>query len=650
MAALKFNGFSGIRPRFPESLLPEGSAAIAENCDFAYGELRSAKGNVFYRTMTNTPQAIYTDDGLNFYTWTADVDAVRSPLVNDTFNRMYYSSTGGIFVAPRSGADIYGGPPPSPYLVGVQRPTAAPTAIVQGIKTVDATTATLVWRFHYEYGGVKYQEATITPTSLGSNRYQFTPATRHASTPEGAFPVLRLTANWLTDSAQVFDIYTSNSAFESTKGYYTLNLAADTGATTFTATLVSAVPEADKESRVYVYTYVNTYGEEGPPSPLVSVTTGTTIPVQVTVTKAADGSYAPIKEIRVYRTGTGTSIASYFYVGSVTVLSQPPGTFTFTDNLDPSLLNEELTSLNYYAPDTDLRGLMSLPNGIFSAWKGNELHFSEAYKPWAWPPAYVKTLPHVIIGGITYGSGAIITTTTVPHYVAGVSPDSMTTSKFNIDQAGVSKWSIAVVDGVVVYASNDGLVAVSGATGSLALSEQFFTRDVWRARYGAGLSTMRFAVWDGRLVVYSSANSFTPFMIRLDEAQGAMTDLPGFVAQCSFVSPLADQFYFAQNANISAFGGGSDLATLWRSREIVLPKPTNFGAGLALLEGSWTLQVFAYVNGAHSLRYSRALTTGRTLFRLPGGYKSDRYLVRLNGTGKFRELAIANSASELAGV
>jgi hypothetical protein len=648
MAIMKFTSFSGIRPRLPESLLPQDAATVAENCDFAYGELRSAKGGVFYRTMVNTPQSIYTDDGLNFYTWTADVDAVRSPLVADQFVRMYYSTTGGIFVAPRNGAGVNGGPPPSPYLVGVQRPNVAPTVSVQGIKTVDATTATLVWRFHYEYGGIKYQEATITPTSLGSNRYQFTPPTRAASTPEGAFPVLRLTANWLTDNAQVFDIYTSNSSFESTKGYYTLNMAADTGAATFTATLVSAIPEADKEARVYTYTYVNTYGEEGPPSPVTSVTTGTTIPVQLTVTKAADGSYAPIKEIRIYRTGTGTSIASYFYVGSITVLSNPPGTFNFTDDVKPELLNEELTSLNYYAPDTGLRGLMSLPNGILAAWKGNELHFSEAYKPWAWPPAYVKTLPHVIIGGIPHGAGAIITTTTVPHFVSGVSPDSMTTSKLNIDQAGVSKWSIAVVDGVVVYASNDGLVAVAGASGSLALSEQFFTREVWRARYGAGLSTMRFAVWDGRLVVYSSANSFVPFMVRLDEAQGAMTDLPTFVAQCSFVSPLADQFYFATGANISQFSGGSDLSTVWQSREIVLDRPTNFGVGQALVEGSWTVQFHAFINGAYSLRHTQSLTAGQTTFRLPGGYKSDRYRIRVSGTGKMRELRVAETAAQLA--
>jgi hypothetical protein len=129
-----------------------------------------------------------------------------------------------------------------------------------------------------------------------------------------------------------------------------------------------------------------------------------------------------------------------------------------------------------------------------------------------------------------------------------------------------------------------------------------------------------------------------------------MTDLPGFVAQCSFVSPLADQFYFAQGANISAFGGGTDLNTVWQSKEIVTERPTNFGAGVALVEGAWVLQLYAYINGAYLLRHTLALSSGQTDFRLPGGYKSDRYRVRLTGTGKIRELAMANSVSELASI
>jgi len=653
MAGFKLNVFSGLRPRLPESLLPEGAATVAQNCDFGYGELRNTRNGFAFLNMRNSPLSIYTDDGLSFYTWTGDVNAVRSPLAKDTFNRLYYTGDGGFKVTNRLAANRNGGPPSSSYLVGVPRPTVAPVLAVQQPKTVDASNATIAWRFHWEYGGVKYQEQGVSPTAVSNTRYQFTPPAKAAETPESAFPVLRMTATWLTDGSQVFDLYTENSSFDSTGGLYSLAMAKDATGGTYTATVTTGIKEADKETRAYVYTYVNTYGEEGPPSAPATVTTSPVIDVAVTVVRDTHSGYAPIKEVRIYRTPTGSTIADYFYVGTVAVLSGP-GTFAFTDNVKAEMLNEVLASTEYYPPDQALVGLMSLPNGILCAWKGNELHFSEAYKPWAWPPKYIKPLANAVVGGIAHGSGAVVTTTAHPYMVSGVSPDSMTTTKLNVEQAGVSKWSIGVVDGAVVYGSNDGLVTLIGASASLAQSQKFFTRDVWRQRYGAGLSSMRFAVWDGRLVVFSSAQAFTPFMIRVDEADGTMTELPNMTAQCAFTSTLSDQMYYGWGITVYQFNGGTDLTATWQSRERVETRPVNFGAAQALVEGSWTLELWAYVKNPgtqvfeYQLKHTQALANGVVNFRLPGGYESDRYRIKVSGSGRFRELRVAQTARELA--
>lgn len=656
MAGFKLNRFSGLRPRIPESLLGDSDATVAQNCDFAYGELRNTKGGWAYLSLTNTPAGLYTDDGLTFFSWTADVNAVRSPLANDTLNRMYYTGDNGFKVANRLGTRINGGAPSSSYLVGVPRPTVAPVLSALPPTPVNASNANITFRFHWEYGGIKYQEQAITPTAQGDATYRFTPPAIAASTPATAFPVLRMTATWKSDNSQIFDLYTGNSSFNgAASGLYSLDMTKDAGdtTTTYTVTLAMSVKESDKETRAYVYTYVNTYGEEGPPSPPGLVTTSPVIGVSVNAVKDAITGYAPIKEIRIYRTPTGSTIADYFYVGTLGVLSGS-GTFIFTDNVKGEMLNESLSSTEYYPPNQALTGLMQLPNGILCAWLGNELHFSEAYKPWAWPPKYVKTLPTNIVGGIVHGSGAVVTTRSHPHLVSGVSPDSMTVSKINVDQAGSSKWAIAVVDGVVMYASNDGLVALTGASASLMQGQKFFTREVWRQRYGTGLSSMRFAVWDGRLVVFSSSGAFTPFMIRFDEADGTMTDLPTFAAQCAFVSPLSDQFYYASGNTLHQFNGGTDIAATWQSAERVLPRPLNFGVAQALVEGNWSLELWAYVKnpttGAfeYQLKHTEALAGGLKNFRLPGGYESDRYRLKLAGTGRFRELRVAQSFRELS--
>ena len=74
-------------------------------------------GGWAYLSLTNTPAGLYTDDGLTFFSWTADVNAVRSPLANDTFNRIYYTGDNGFKVANRLGTRINGGAPSSSYLV-----------------------------------------------------------------------------------------------------------------------------------------------------------------------------------------------------------------------------------------------------------------------------------------------------------------------------------------------------------------------------------------------------------------------------------------------------------------------------------------------------------------------------------------------------
>jgi hypothetical protein len=340
-------------------------------------------------------------------------------------------------------------------------------------------------------------------------------------------------------------------------------------------------------------------------------------------------------------------VADYFYVGSIDVTGAPSGSLTFHDNVAAAQLNEELASANYYPPDPALVGLTALPNGILMAWKGNELHFSDAYKAWSWPPSYVLTFGDwQIVGAIVVGAAALVTTSGKPCVVAGVAPDAMTHSVLNIQQAGASKWALADLGGQIVYASHDGIVAYDGGLPSMALSENFFTREVWRARYAAGLATMRFAVWDGRLIVFSSAAAFTPFMLRLDEAQGALTELPGLVAQCAFVSPVADQCYIVNGQTLLRIAGGPPLTAAWTSKSFIQNAPCNFALAQAVCSGSWDLGFYA--DGV--LRHTQAGVTGNVTFRLPGGFLGERWQLALSGSGAFKELRVAESAADLKGL
>ena len=657
---LKLTNFFGMLPRVPSSLLTPENASQARNCDFAYGELRTTRADLHIKSLANLARSIYTDNGLTFYSWLEDVNAVRSPLANDQFDRLYYTTQSDFRVTTRNGMRANGGEPGASYRVGVPRPSTSP--VLANANSSPLNNAMLTATFHYEFAGVKYQEQAINLTTITAlDKWTFTPPALHYTpparnpetgeysrpdpfeTPASAVPVVRLTGRNASSGAIVLDVYTSNSMLN-TERIWLLSTTKTGSAGDYTITLASVEDESTRETRAYAYTYVNTYGEEGPPSPAstISLMPMATSGIRVQRdTPTAD--YAPIKEIRIYRTPSGSDIADYFYLGSIAVLGQSGTQFEFFEQSGSSL-NETLASLDSYPPSPLLRGLLALPNGILMAYKGNEIHFSDAYKPWSWPPSYVKTLGDFqIVGAIAVGSGALVTTTGKPFLISGISPDSMTDTSLNILQAGVSKWALADLGGQIVYASHDGLVTFDGGQPSMALSNRYFTREVWRGKYAAGLDSMRFAVWDGRLIVYSSTNAFTAFMLGLDESQGAMTELPDLLASCSFTSPLADQCYLVRGNGLYQFAGGESALASWTSREMVLPSMINFGAAQTVCSGSW--QVHFYADGV--LRHTQSALDGEQTFNLPSGFRSRRWQITISGTGVFRELTVAVNRREL---
>lgn len=403
------------------------------------------------------------------------------------------------------------------------------------------------------------------------------------------------------------------------------------------------------ETRVYTYTYANIYNEEGPPSPGASIEVKSVTvddvteysKVMVTVTFDGNGEYVPITGARLYRTA-GSASADYFYALTVST-----GAGEVQDAILPAALNEMLSSDYAYPPNPMLKGLFNIGNGILAAWMGKEIWFSDAYRPWAWNPANVVTVRNTIVGAAKHGTGALITTVGEPSIVSGVSPDAMTEIPLEIPQAGVSKWALLSVAGSALYACHDGIVAVDGGSPSFTLSDRFFTREVWRARYGAGLSSMQFASYDGRLIVFSKTGQFVPFLINLSQGAGEMTELPDLVASTALVLTTSDQMYTVNGTGLYQFAGGSDLPLHWQSGDIVLPAPAVLAAAQVECVGNFTVKFYQ----AGVLGYTMQLTTGQTLFRLPseaipghaGLPPSDRWQFDITGTGRFKWLKAASS-------
>jgi hypothetical protein len=397
------------------------------------------------------------------------------------------------------------------------------------------------------------------------------------------------------------------------------------------------------ETRAYVVTLVNKWNEESQSSPPTTVNITYMQEATIAFPWSASnytGVIVPDK-YRVYRSVSGTNPTYISATASPIALNPVSGTVSYVDRL---LVVKEtdavLQSASWLTPPSGMSNLTAMPNGFFMASKGNTVYLSEPYRPWAWP--YSMTFPSTVVGIVATEQTAVITTLTLPFVVNGVNPDNMAQARLAIQQAGISQNSMATLEGQVVYASNDGIVAVAGQNASLNSSQQLFRRDDWRNRYGTILPTMKWAVYDGALVGVSTTDT-NSFVIRLDEDIGDYTQL-SLQADALFMLPQTDQLYYAQGSSLYQYRGGTALTFDWWSKDFLPPKPLNFGAGFLRATGPVTLTV--YQDGA--VWVTKQISPG--YFRLPSGRKSRRWSFRLSGVSDVFELHIAETLKELANV
>jgi hypothetical protein len=454
-----------------------------------------------------------------------DTDVMRSPVVNDTFDRFYFASPS---LAPQynTRARIQAAQPA--WLLGVPAPGCSPgvavtgggSAVTLGFPTASTSAtgnpgANIIYLIPVTPAGAMIlNDVTFLPQSTANANfaavlYNDLNGSPHQLLNAGA-PVAGVTAG-----------VNASSAFVNPTGLlmnvqYWIGIMIDTAIniqeadTTGSAGVVSLntysngpppainnlqvgfpdlqlwgdlTSSAVQEARSYVYTYITAYGEESPPSPATVVTgwsNGTwTIslfqppPDQLGITRN-------ITKIRLYRSLTSqTGPTTYFQV-------QPTDldvhTATYSDVLDDTavVINPQLQSQLWFPPPEDLQGIISMPNGMAVGWRANEIWFCEPYRPHAWPPSYVITTEYPIVGlGIT-GNSVVACTSGAPHIATGTAPGTMSATKVQTSEPCHSRGSIWGNNDGVYYASPNGLVLVTQYGAVTNTSELWITREKWQ--------------------------------------------------------------------------------------------------------------------------------------------------------------------------
>lgn len=392
---------------------------------------------------------------------------------------------------------------------------------------------------------------------------------------------------------------------------------------------------ASTETRVYAWTWVNKEAgfefESTPSDATASVDAYFDQGVYLSGRSAVPAGYV-VTHWRLYRSVNGT----YLLVDEL-----PVSRNTYTDTKLAEDLSETIPSLTWTPPPAALRGLTNLPNGIMAGFVGRDVYFCDPYHPHAWPEQYIQSVDYPVVGLGRMDTTLAVLTTGTPYFLQGSHPDSITVVRSDLEQACASKRSIVSTNGVVIYASPDGLVLLS-SSGSKLITENVFTRAQWQA-YFRPESIHAYSHDLKYIAFYDNGTTQGGFIFDPTSGQIILHDI---YATAGFSDLQRDQLFLSSsNRTIKTWIGGAPKSLTWKSKKFWMPKPVGYTCAQLEAE-AYPVTLKVYVDG--TLGHT-ATVADRTAFRLPVLVGRD-WEFQIEGTAEVFSLAIATSMEEIAGV
>lgn len=263
----------------------------------------------------------------------------------------------------------------------------------------------------------------------------------------------------------------------------------------------------DIESRSYVYCYVRQWADgtidvgksSGPLKNssdrsryTVDVRPGQVVDMSIVDPIAhANGIGAGINKIYIYRsevTSAGQALYSYvdqFDVNTNRVTNNPAAVwvadgsyYKYSDSKPNTSLGEACPSIYWDAPVAGLKGLVSLQNGLFAAYKDSTVYVSDWNAPHAWPYEHTVTIDYPIVGLGSFGNTIVVCTEAAPVLIVVQDPTNPTTKAIQENCPCVSAESIVNTRNGVIFASTSGLVLIN-STSPTFITEKLITQDEW---------------------------------------------------------------------------------------------------------------------------------------------------------------------------
>ena len=479
--------------------------------------------------------------------------------------------------------------------------------------------------------------------------------------------------------------------------WYKMGVPAPASAPTVTRVGTGSSPE----TRIYVYTYINEFGdvsEESAPSPVsAEVLCGSGDTVTVSGFATAPTANLNITKRRIYRSVSGSNATAFQFVTEI-----PLSTTSFSDDVASAGLGETLESLLWEEPPSNLAGLVALPNGFLAGFADETVYFSEVNRPHAWPSGYGISVGQKIVGLGVFGQSVVVMTKGYPYVISGLSPDGMTAEKMPILEPCVSKQSIVSDTSGVTYASPNGLVAVGPGQAGVVTSNVFLRDDF--AKFGP--LTIQGKFYGGKYFgffndgtgliergafILDQTLAATPLSLTTIHATAAVVDIDNaemFVVSenkiCTWDTDtlntlpyewVSKRFIMNAPCNLSALEIDADFGNIEegealqaRIEAIIASNQAIWAAGGGLgstfnamtfnardLNGSilaivpklvddryLLVEVFCDGRKVHTSQYTK-----NGIYRMPSGFKGQSFEVRIAGNIELRYIKMAETVKEL---
>ncbi|HFD9218983.1 TPA: hypothetical protein ACF632_000467 [Salmonella enterica] len=394
----------------------------------------------------------------------------------------------------------------------------------------------------------------------------------------------------------------------------------------------------DDETRFYTQTFVTAYGEEGPPGPQsleVTVKKGGSVDLTMQPPPLQNSN---ITRRRIYRSVSGDGNADFLLVTELDA-----GVLSFHDDLLAEQLGPSLETWHYVMPPDNMTGLCMMANGIAAGFAGNEVMFSEAFLPYTWPDSYRQTTEDDIVAIAPVGTALVIATKGQPYLFSGVSPSNISGAKLPLTQACVSRQSMVVMDGFVLYAGTNGLVSVSGDGNALIATEKILSPEQWRDMFNPssvkayqyrGEYVARYTKTDGSQAVFI----FSPQ--DMDIRHMSMT------FDTAYNDTSTDTLYLVKGRELSVSQGtNTPLPMVWRSKTFIAQENTSFSCLRVKAPYPERVGVSVFADGQPVIQLSSGVLSGSVL-KLPPVTGREWYL-EVTGFGQVERVTLSTSMPEM---